>query len=429
MKPLRIGLAGLGTVGVGVIKLLRAHAEELSARGGRPVEVVAVSARSRDRDRGISLDGLRWHDDPVSLAQDTEIDVAVELIGGSEGPARLMVEAALGRGIPVVTANKALVALHGSALARLAADNNTTLLFEAAVAGGIPAIKLVREGLAAERLDRVGGILNGTCNYILTEMRTSGRDFSDVLAEAQEKGYAEAEPSTDVDGWDAAHKLAILAGIAFNPIRFESLPVEGIRNVTAADLRFATELGYRIKLLGLARQHEGKALEAWVRPCMVPVVAPIAGVEGVFNAVTTSGPFSGPITISGRGAGEGPTASAVVADLIDLARGASLPVWGVGAVSDAVECGSLADVESAFYIRLDVADRSGTMADLTSVLRDHDVSVHFVSQHEAASGRAYVALVTHGVAESAVREAAKGLAALPAVNGEPLVLKIEDSLR
>ncbi|MBR0558936.1 homoserine dehydrogenase [Neokomagataea anthophila] len=429
MKPLRIGLAGLGTVGVGVIKLLRAHAAELTARGGRSIEVVAVSARSRTRDRGVSLDGLRWYDDPVALAQDAEIDVAVELIGGSEGSARAMVEAALARGIPVVTANKALVALHGGALTALASKHNTTLFYEAAVAGGIPAIKLVREALAADRLESVGGILNGTCNYILTEMRATGRDFADVLAEAQAKGYAEAEPSTDVDGWDAAHKLAILAGIAFRPIRFDSLSVHGIRDVTSADLRFATELGYRIKLLGLARQQEGKPLEAWVRPCMVPVSVPVASVEGVFNAVTTFGPFSGPMTISGRGAGEGPTASAVVADLVDVARGASLPVWGVADVPDVIDCAPLDDVESAFYVRLDVADRSGTMAGLTSVLRDHDVSVHLVSQHEAAPGRAHVALVTHRVTERAVQEAVAGLSALPTVNGAPLVLKIEDSLQ
>ncbi|KXV78706.1 homoserine dehydrogenase, partial [Gluconobacter japonicus] len=237
-------------------------------RAGRPIEVVAITARSRDKDRGVDLSGMRWHDKAVSVAQDPEIDVVVELIGGSEGPARDMVETALTRGIPVVTANKALVALHGSELTRLSAENAAPLFFEAAVAGGIPAIKLVREGLAADRLDSVGGILNGTCNYILTEMRTTGRDFGDVLTEAQAKGYAEAEPSTDVDGWDTAHKLAILAGIAFQPIVFDTLPVHGIRDVTASDLTFANELGYRIKLLGMARATGDNGIEAWVRPCL-----------------------------------------------------------------------------------------------------------------------------------------------------------------
>ena len=429
MKPLRIGLAGLGTVGVGVIRLLRENAETITARAGRPIEVVAVTARSKNKDRGVDLSATRWHDDAVSVAQDPDIDVVVELIGGSEGPARDMVETALTRGLPVVTANKALVALHGSALTRLSAENNAPLLFEAAVAGGIPAIKLVREGLAADRLHSVGGILNGTCNYILTEMRTTGRDFGDVLTEAQAKGYAEAEPSTDVDGWDTAHKLAILAGIAFQPIAFDTLPVHGIRDVTAADLTFANELGYRIKLLGMARASKDSGIEAWVRPCLVPAKAAIAAVEGVFNAVTTQGPFSGPITISGRGAGEGPTASAVVADLIDLARGADLPVWGVRNTPAPVACTSLGELKSAFYIRLDVEDRSGVMADLTSVLRDHNVSVHFVSQHDAAAGRAYLALVTHQAPEKAISAAITALSALPVVKGAPLVLKIEDSLQ
>ncbi|EHH68928.1 homoserine dehydrogenase [Gluconobacter morbifer] len=430
MKPLRIGLAGLGTVGIGVIRLLRENAETITARAGRPIEVVAVTARNRTKDRGVDLSGLRWHDDAVSVAQDTGIDVAVELIGGAEGPAQDMVVTALERGLPVVTANKALVALHGGRLSRLSADRNAPLLFEAAVAGGIPAIKLVREGLAADRLESVGGILNGTCNYILTEMRTSGRDFEEVLAEAQARGYAEAEPSTDVDGWDTAHKLAILAGLAFRPLHFDSLPVHGIRDITAQDLKFAKELGYSIKLLGLSRQNPDGApdgtIEAWVRPCMVPAKAPIAAVEGVFNAVSTLGRFSGPMTISGRGAGEGPTASAVVADLIDLARGNAIPVWGRQDVPAPVACADLAELKSAFYLRLDVQDRPGVMADLTSVLRDNDVSVHFVSQHDAATGGAHLAIVTHQVPEKAIHAAATALAALPVVTGKPLVLKIED---
>ncbi|MFT8523107.1 homoserine dehydrogenase [Gluconobacter oxydans] len=428
MKPLRIGLAGLGTVGIGVIRLLRENADMITARAGRPIEVVAITARDRNRDRGVDLSAMRWHDSATAVAQDPEIDVAVELIGGSEGPAREMVRTALERGLPVVTANKALVALHGDRLSRLSSEKNAPLLFEAAVAGGIPAIKLVREGLAADRLLSVGGILNGTCNYILTEMRATGRDFTDVLTEAQAKGYAEAEPSTDVDGWDTAHKLAILAGLAFQPVAFDTLSVQGIRDITATDLKFADQLGYRIKLLGMARQAENGTVAAWVRPCLVPASAPIASVEGVFNAVSTQGVFSGPMTISGRGAGEGPTASAVVADLIDLARGTAIPVWGTQSVPAPVACANLADLNSAFYLRVNVQDRSGVMADLTSVLRDHDVSVHFVSQHDAATGCADLAIVTHQVPEKAIHAAATALAALPVVTGKPLVLKIEDPL-
>ncbi|MBS1088830.1 homoserine dehydrogenase [Gluconobacter wancherniae] len=426
MKPLKIGLAGLGTVGVGVIRLLRENADAITARAGRPIEVVAITARDRNRDRGVDLSAMRWHDNAVSVANDPDIDIAVELIGGSEGSARDMVEAALSRGTPVVTANKALVAIHGNALNSIAVENNTVLMFEAAVAGGVPAIKLVREGLAADHLQSVGGILNGTCNYILTEMRATGRDFSDVLSEAQQKGYAEAEPSTDVDGWDTAHKLAILAGLAFSPLSFDTMPVHGIRDVTAIDLKFADELRYRIKLLGLARRGKNGEVEAWVRPCMVPASTPIAVVDGVFNAVTTQGDFSGPMTISGRGAGEGPTASAVVADLIDLARGASLPLWGTDTSPAPKSCVSLDTIESAFYLRVNVDDRSGVMAELTSVLRDHDVSVHFVSQHDAPENKAYLALVTHRVSEKSIRAASAALSELTSVRGAPLVLKIED---
>ncbi|QDH16580.1 homoserine dehydrogenase [Swingsia samuiensis] len=429
MKPLRIGLAGLGTVGIGVIRLLRENAESITARAGRPIEVVAVTARDPKKDRGEDLSSLRWYSNAAEVARDPNIDVVVELIGGSEGAAREMVEIGLSRGLPVVTANKALVALHSETLTKLSSEHNAPLLYEAAVAGGIPAVKLTREGLAPDRLISVGGILNGTCNYILTAMRESGRDFSDILSEAQEKGYAEADPSTDIDGWDTAHKLAILAGIAFSPIVFDSLPVLGIRDVQGIDLQFADELGYRIKLLGMARSKETGKIEAWVRPCLVPEKAPIASVDDVFNAVTTLGTFSGPMTISGRGAGEGPTANAVVADLIDIARGNELPIWGKKHSGPAIRCLPLTEVESAFYIRLVVRDESGVMAAITSVLRDHKVSVHHVSQQDAQSGQAYVAIVTHPMSEQSISAATKALADLDVVHNEPLTLKIEDSLQ
>ena len=327
-RPLAIAVAGLGTVGAGVVKLLRANADIIAARAGRPIAITAVSARERNRDRGISLSGLRWYDDPVALAADPQVDVVVECIGGSEGPARALVQAAIAAGKHVVTANKALLAVHGAALAQASEARGVALAFEAAVAGGIPAIKALREGLAANRIQRVAGILNGTCNYILTVMREQKREFAEVLAEAQKLGYAEADPSFDIDGIDAAHKLAILAALAFGrPVDFSAVHVEGIREVSALDIALAEELGYRIKLLGIARREEG-GISTRVHPCMVPISAPIARVDGVFNAVVAEGDFVGRVMMEGRGAGEGPTASAVVADVIDIARGRFTPVWG-----------------------------------------------------------------------------------------------------
>lgn len=432
-QTLHLGIAGLGTVGAGVVRLLRENAQAITARAGRTIEVVAVSARDRSRDRGVDLSGLTWHDNPIALASDPKVDVVLELIGGAEGSARALVEAALKAGKPVVTANKALLAIHGAALATLAGENNTSLLFEASVAGGIPAIKLVREGLAADHLLRVGGILNGTCNYILTAMRETGRDFDDILAEAQALGYAEADPSTDVDGWDAAHKLAILAGLAFGrPVRFDSLHVEGIRNIAACDQAFAREMGYRIKLLGSARSDGAGQIEASMRPCMVPQSAPIANVDGVFNAVLTEGAFSGPMLIEGRGAGAGPTASAVVADVIDLARGTALPVWGM-APQPEIACAPRETLRGAYYLRLFVQDRPGVVADITAALRDYGVSLRALSQHAAeqqaqpSTSQTVVplALVTHETSEAAMLSVLTALKPLETVIGTPLLMKIE----
>ncbi|NVN05391.1 homoserine dehydrogenase [Asaia spathodeae] len=432
-QTLHLGIAGLGTVGAGVVRLLRENAEAITARAGRRIEVVAVSARDRNRDRGVDLSGLTWHDNAIDLAADPKVDVVLELIGGAEGSARALVEKALSAGKPVVTANKALLAIHGAALATLAGENNTSLLFEASVAGGIPAIKLVREGLAADHLLRVGGILNGTCNYILTAMRETGRDFDDILAEAQALGYAEADPTTDVDGWDAAHKLAILAGLAFGrPVRFDSLHVEGIRNIAACDQAFAREMGYRIKLLGSARSDDAGQIEASMRPCMVPQSAPIANVDGVFNAVLTEGRFSGPMLIEGRGAGAGPTASAVVADVIDLARGTSLPVWGM-APQPEIACAPRESLRGQYYLRLFVQDRPGVVADITAALRDYGVSLRALSQHAAeeasqqSSSQTVVplALVTHETSEAAMLSVLTALKPLETVIGTPLLMKIE----
>jgi homoserine dehydrogenase len=426
-RPLSIGIAGLGTVGAGVLTMLRNNADIIAARAGRPIAVTAVSARDRGRDRGVALGGLRWYDDPVALAADANVDVVVEVIGGSDGPAHSLVEAALRAGKPVVTANKALLAVHGAELAALAEQHGQALAFEAAVAGGIPAIKALREGLAGNRILRVAGILNGTCNYILTVMRERGREFADVLAEAQKLGYAEADPAFDVDGIDAAHKLAILAALAFGrPVAFAAVHVEGIRRISALDIAFATELGYRIKLLGIAAC-SAAGIEARVHPCLVPEAAPIARVDGVFNAVVAEGDFVGRVMLQGRGAGAGPTASAVVADLIDVARGRATPVWGAasGALTDAPSLPMSAHV-GAYYLRLMVVDRPGVIADVTAVLRDAGISLESMLQRGRSPGEAVpVVLVTHETGEAAMTVALSRIAALDAVLEPPALIRIE----
>ncbi|GGC51149.1 homoserine dehydrogenase [Siccirubricoccus deserti] len=426
-KPLSVAVAGLGTVGAGVLKLLAGNADIVAARAGRPVVVGAVSARDRRRNRGVKLDGLRWYDDPVALATDPGTDVVVELIGGSDGPARALVEAALAAGKPVVTANKALLAVHGAAIAELAEARGVPLAFEAAVAGGIPAIKGLREGLAANRIQRVAGILNGTCNYILTVMREAQREFAEVLAEAQKLGYAEADPSFDIDGIDAAHKLAILAALAFGrPVDFAAVHVEGIRAITALDILLAGELGYRIKLLGIAARTEG-GISTRVHPCMVPVAAPIARVDGVFNAVVAEGDHVGRVMLEGRGAGAGPTASAVVADLIDIAQDRVTPVWGAagGALSTAPSEPMERHV-GAYYLRLMVVDRPGVIADVTGILRDQAISLESMLQRGRAPGEAVpVVLTTHDCEEAAMRAAITRIAALDVVLEPPAMIRIE----
>jgi homoserine dehydrogenase len=426
-RPLTIAIAGLGTVGSGVLKLLRDNADIVAARAGRPIAVTSVSAKDRSKDRGVPLAGLRWYDDPVALAADPGVDVVVELIGGSDGPARALAEATIGAGKPLVTANKALLAVHGAQLAALAEAKGVPLAFEAAVAGGIPVIKALREGLAGNRISAVAGILNGTCNYILTQMRERGREFADVLADAQKLGYAEADPTFDIDGIDAAHKLAILAALAFGrPVSFDDVYVEGIRRVSAVDIEFATELGYRIKLLGIAKQTDA-GIEARVHPCMVPHTAPIATVDGVFNAVVAEGDFVGRVMLTGRGAGAGPTASAVVADLIDVARNRVTPVWGVAA--DAFARAPSVPISAhvgCYYLRLVVVDRPGVIADVTAILRDMGISLESMLQRGRSPGEAVpVVLVTHETAESDMRSALDRISALPTVMEEPTLIRID----
>lgn len=425
--PLKVGIAGLGTVGASVVRLLERQREALEIRCGRAIEVTAVSARVKGKDRGVDVSRLRWMDDPVALAADSGIDVFVELMGGAGDPAKRAVETALAEGKSVVTANKALLAHHGVALALLAEQHKVALNFEAAVAGGIPIVKTLREGLVGNSLARIYGILNGTCNYILTKMRRTGQAFDTVLAEAQALGYAEADPSFDVDGIDAAHKLSILTSVAFGcQIDFSGVRISGIRNVSAMDIAYADELGYRIKLLGIARVTT-HGVEQRVHACMVPVAAVIAKVDGVYNAVVTNGNYVGQNVAIGRGAGERPTASAVVSDLMDIARDRILPAFS--APADQLKKLPAAPAGShvgPYYLRLMVVDRPGVIADIAAAMRDESVSMEAMIQRARAPGEAVpVVLTTHDTTEAAIDRVVARLKRLDSILEPPHVLPIE----
>jgi|TARA_B100000315_G_scaffold243427_1_gene266794 homoserine dehydrogenase len=425
--PLRVGIAGLGTVGAGTFKLLAGNADQLRARCGREIVVTAVSARDQSKDRGIDIDGIQWCDDALSLAKLDSVDVVAELIGGSDGIAKSLAETAIANGKHVVTANKALLAHHGATLARAAEAAGVSLAYEAAVAGGIPIVKAMREGLAGNRISRVYGILNGTCNYILSAMRESGREFEDVLAEAQSLGYAEADPAFDIDGVDAAHKLAILTSLAFGcEVQFDAVHVEGIRSVSPLDIRFAEELGYRIKLLGIAGRTD-HGIEQRVHPCMVPISAPIAHIEDVFNAVVADGDYVDTTMYEGRGAGEGPTSSAVVADLTDIARGRSVPTFAIPAADLApLEAAPMSSHVGSYYVRFMVVDRPGVFAEIAGALRDHSVSMEAILQHGRDPGEAVpVVLTTHETDEASMTATLTAIQKSEAVVETPMLIRIE----
>ncbi|MCW9001815.1 MAG: homoserine dehydrogenase [Rhodospirillales bacterium] len=428
-SPLRIAIAGLGTVGGGTLKVLLDNADALESRSGRKLRVTAVAERAFGTIEALGgrLDGIKVYDDALALADDPEVDVIVELIGGSGGIAKALVETAIAKGKHVVTANKAMLAHHGTAMGRAAEANGVTLGYEAAVAGGIPIIKAMREGLAANRISRVYGILNGTCNYILTEMRETGREFDDVLAEAQKLGYAEADPSFDVEGIDAAHKVSILTSVAFGcEIDFDAVSVEGIRHISPLDIEFAEELGYRIKLLGVASLTD-HGIEQRVTPCMVPKTTAISSVEGVFNAVVVEGDFIDTTMFYGRGAGEGPTASAVVSDLVDIARGRTVPTFGIPATAlTALQPATMDRHVGAYYVRLMVVDRPGVFADVAAILRDNKVSMESVIQRGRAPGNTVpVVLSLHDTEEAALKRSLESIANLDAVVEPPRVIRIE----
>ena len=433
-RPVRIAIAGLGTVGGGVLRLLAAHGADIAERIGRPIEIAGISARSRDRDRGVDISGFAWHDDPVALAGDASIDVFVELIGGEDGVARTAVETALGRGAHVVTANKAMLAHHGARLARLAEEKGASLMFEAAVAGGIPIVKAMRESLTANAVSRVYGILNGTCNYILSVMEREGRDFADVLGEAQRLGYAEADPSFDIGGIDAAHKLALLTSLAFGTaVDFPSVYIEGIEHITAADIEAAADFGYRIKLLGVAEKTDS-GIEQRVHPTLVPRGSAIAEVGDAFNAVVVEGDFVGEVMLFGRGAGAKPTASAVVGDIIDVARGDTPPAFGRPAhLLAPYEPAGMRAHQGGYYVALSVYDRPGAMAAIAGRMADQGISLDSIRQRSrsrpadlAASAEPVpVTLITHETPEAAVRAALEQIERDGHIVGRAQMIRIE----
>ncbi|MTH98308.1 homoserine dehydrogenase [Roseibium sp. RKSG952] len=434
---LRVGVAGLGTVGSSVVRLLTKHGARIARNSGRDVVVSAVSARDRNRNRGVDLSAYTWFDDPVDMAQTAEIDIFVELVGGDNGAAEESVRAALKRGIHVVTANKALLAKHGVALAGLAEQNDACLNYEAAVAGGIPIVKTLRESLASNEVSRVYGILNGTCNYILTRMETDGIGFEECLADAQRLGYAEADPTFDIEGNDTAHKLAILTSLAFGTkISSDSIYLEGITSITTADIQAADELGYRIKLLGVAQRTE-TGIEQRVHPTMVPKTSAIAQVDGVLNAVAVDGDFVGEIVLVGPGAGGDATASSVVADIADIARGHAVPVLGMP--SHDLEDYTRARMrlhEGGYYMRLSVLDRPGAFAEIAMTMADEGISLESIVQRRGAAtpggpgtGEEQtpqpVILITYETTEVAVNRALETIISKGVVSGRPQLIRIE----
>ena len=432
--PLVIGVAGLGTVGAGLLSLLQTHGARLAETTGRSIHIGGISARSRNKDRGVDTAGIPWFEDPVALARAEGIDVFVELMGGDEGAPRAAVEAALASGKHVVTANKALLARHGARLAALAEANGVELNFEAAVAGGIPVIKTLREALAANAIDRVYGILNGTCNYILTKMQEEGRPFLSVLGEAQAKGYAEADPTFDIGGFDAAHKLTLLTSLAFGTTpALDAIHVEGIASITQADITAADEFGYRIKLLGVAQRTPNGGIEARVTPALVDKDSAIAQVAGVTNCVAIDGDYAGSLMLIGPGAGARATASAVASDILDIAHGGILPPFLTPSAQLRPHVrATMSGHEGPYYVRLSVVDKPGALASITKRMADQDVSLESIVQNKPRPGPglppsppAQVIMITYPAPESAIRAALSAISDDGNVAERPQMIRIE----
>lgn len=424
-KPLRLGIAGLGTVGVGVIKIIQNKLSLLEARTGKQILISAVTAKSKTKDRGIDLSSYQWERDSVSLANREDIDVFIELIGGHEGAAKEAVEIAISKGKNVVTANKALLAHHGHELALKAEENGSILRFEAAVAGGIPVIKSLTEGLAGNSINRIMGVMNGTCNYILTRMESSGLSYEEVFSEANELGYLEADPNLDIGGIDAAHKLSILSSIAFGTeINFNGVELDGIDKITINDIHQAADMGFRIKLLGVS-QMTSSGLEQRMSPCLVPTGSPLGQLEGGTNMIVIEGDQVGQIVLRGAGAGEGPTASAVVSDITDIARGISLATFGQPAKTLKKASSSKSQTPAPYYLRLLLHDEPGALAKITKILSQFNVSIDRMRQYGHEDENAPVLIVTHEIKHEDLMTAIQELPNTQVLKAQPLAIRIE----
>ncbi len=425
-KPLSIAIAGLGTVGIGIIKILESNKQLIKNRCGRELKIVAVSARNKRKQRDVDLSKYEWADDPVSLARRKEIDLIVEVIGGADGPAKAMVETAIKHKKHVVTANKAMLAEHGHYLAIAAEENNVTIRFEAAVAGGIPIIKALTEGLSANKIKKVTGVMNGTCNYILTRMEETKKSYESVFSEAKSLGYVEADPNLDVGGIDAAQKLAILSTLAFNSqIDFNNILIEGIDRISLIDIENANSMGYRIKLLGVS-QISGNILYQSMQPCLVPRTSPLAQLEGGTNMVIIEADFVGQTAYSGPGAGEGPTASAIVSDIIDIARNNIGPVFGVLATKLSIKSISSETASSRYYIRFSLIDEPGVLAKVSGILGEHEISVDRMRQAQHQGSEAPLLIVTHKTRRNNLNKALIEIEKLDVSLCAPVAIKIEE---
>lgn len=424
--PLRLGLAGLGTVGIGIVKIVQSHADLIAARTGRAVVITAVSARDRTKARDADLSAYVWETDPVALARRDDVDVFVEVMGGHEGAAKRATEAAIAAGKDVVTANKALLAHHGHELALAAESAGRVIRFEAAVAGGIPVIKALTEGLAANQMRRVMGVMNGSCNYILTRMQNEGLSYEAVFEEARELGYLEADPNLDVGGIDAGHKLSLLAAIAFGTrVSFDAVELEGIGAISIDDITLAADMGYRIKLLGVA-QMTGRGLEQRMTPCLVPADSPLGQLQGGTNMVVLEGDSVGQIVLRGPGAGMGPTASAVMADVLDLARGTRLSTFGQPARSLATPQPAKSSTPASYYLRMTLLDKPGALAKIATCLGEAGVSIDQMRQYGHKGVNAPVLIVTHKATRDDIDHAVTRFAATGVLVGAPVALRIEE---
>ena len=426
LTPIRVGIAGLGTVGIGVINIISNNLKLIEQKTGRSIKIVAVSARSKEKQRGLSLERYDWVPNPIKLAQRDDIDIFVELIGGDTGVAKKSVETAISAGKNVVTANKALLAIHGGKLAKLSEKHNVLLKFEAAVAGGIPVIKVLNESVAINKITRVMGVMNGSCNYILTRMEESNLSYSEIFSEAEKLGYLESDPKLDVGGIDSAHKLAILSSLAFGTvISFSGIKIQGIEEITVKEIQYAADMGFRVKLLGIAEITSGGLVQT-VAPCLVPKTSPLSQLEGGINMIVLECSEAGTIVLQGPGAGREPTASSVVSDIIDIARNSEIKAFGRS--YDDLEDSNISNKpsEAPYFISLLLDDKLGALARVTTTLGNKGISINRMRQYDHDSSRAPVLIITHSTSLKAVTEAITELPKTGVVSSDPVILRIEE---